>query len=320
MLASQGLMLSVKSWSACAGPLLSSRIPRRSRVVRPSVSGVWVGSLGGWQWCGPQGVRTTPSCQQVGWALGRRACSCPSPGAPRCPGPGPPLPTVWCAGGCRSCLRQEGPPCPASRVRARDACLGPAHRGFRSRHCEPRPGPGACWPEGAAGRDSPQPGFRSASVDLFWLLGSGLGPALHWGLGRCPVGGEGGTPPLFPEGGSGVGGSPMLLTLNTEDLSPDPDPSVVLGDAKASCPRWGCGDPWKGKRRCPPCPTAAQSRMESCQGPRHGAALLGASQGTGELWVWVATMAHTRFGCIHWPQGLFGTSKQNTPEINLAHT
>lgn len=27
----------------------------------------------------------------------------------------------------------------------------------------------------------------------------------------------------------------MLLTLNTEDLSPDPEPSVVLGNAKASC-------------------------------------------------------------------------------------
>ena len=40
---------------------------------------------------------------------------------------------------------------------------------------------------------------------------------------------------MFPEGGSGAGGSPMLLTLNSEDLSPDPELSVVLGNAKASC-------------------------------------------------------------------------------------
>ena len=65
-----------------------------------------------------------------GWALGWRALlSSLPPGALQCPGPGPPLPTIWCGGGCRPCSRQEDPPCPASRVRAQDtlpaACFLP---------------------------------------------------------------------------------------------------------------------------------------------------------------------------------------------------
>ena len=60
-------------------PLPRSQIPRLNRPVRPSESGVWVSSLGGWQWYEAQGVRTTPSCQQVGGLWDGELYSRPSP-------------------------------------------------------------------------------------------------------------------------------------------------------------------------------------------------------------------------------------------------
>lgn len=38
--------------------------------------------------------------------------------------------------------------------------------------------------------------------------------------------------PLSPWSGSGVGGSSTLVTVNTEDLSPDPGRSVVLEELR----------------------------------------------------------------------------------------